>query len=82
MNTQQNGKILIETTIYVDKDGQKGIIIGNGGNMLKQIGINSRQEIERLLGEKVNLRLWVKVQHNWRSDPNFLKRIGYDKKEL
>lgn len=39
--------------------------------MLKQIGINSRKEIEHLLGEKVNLRLWVKVQHNWRSDPSF-----------
>lgn len=50
--------------------------------MLKQIGINSRKEIEHLLGEKVNLRLWVKVQHNWRSDPSFLKQIGYDKKEL
>ena len=49
---------------------------------LKALLDNSPQEIERLLGEKVNLRLWVKVQHNWRSDPNFLKRIGYDKKEL
>ena len=66
----------------MEKDGQKGIIIGKGGKMLKQIGINSRKEIEHLLGEKVNLRLWVKVQHNWRSDPSFLKLIGYDKKEL
>ena len=40
------------------------------------------KEIEDLLGERVNLRLWVKVQHNWRSDPSFLKQIGYDKKEL
>ena len=50
--------------------------------MLKQIGIAARQEIEALLGEKVNLRLWVKVQKNWRSDPVFLKSIGYNAKEL
>lgn len=82
MNQRINGKLQIEATIYVERDGQKGIIIGKGGKMLKQIGINSRKQIEDLLGEKVNLRLWVKVQRNWRSDPNFLKHIGYDKKEL
>ena len=82
MNKHQNGKLVIEATIYVERDGQKGIIIGKGGKMLKQIGINSRKEIEDLLGERVNLHLWIKVQHNWRSDPSFLKQIGYDKKEL
>lgn len=82
MNQRIKGKLQIEATIYVERDGQKGIIIGKGGKMLKQIGINSRRAIEELLGEKVNLRLWVKVQHNWRSDPSFLKLIGYDKKEL
>lgn len=82
MNQRVNGKLQIEATIYVERDGQKGIIIGKGGKMLKQIGIASRKQIEDLLGEKVNLRLWVKVQHNWRSDPSFLKQIGYDKKEL
>lgn len=82
MNQRIKGKLQIQATIYVERDGQKGIIIGKGGKMLKQIGINSRKAIEALLGEKVNLRLWVKVQHNWRSDPSFLKLIGYDKKEL
>lgn len=82
MNQRIKGKLQIEATIYVERDGQKGIIIGKGGKMLKQIGINSRKAIEALLGEKINLRLWVKVQHNWRSDPSFLKLIGYDKKEL
>lgn len=82
MNQRIKGKLQIQATIYVERDGQKGIIIGKGGKMLKQIGINSRKQIEDLLGEKVNLRLWVKVQRNWRSDQNFLKRIGYDKKEL
>lgn len=82
MNQRINGKLQVEATIYVEREGQKGIIIGKGAKMLKQIGINSRKQIEDLLGEKINLRLWVKVQHNWRSDPSFLKLIGYDKKEL
>ena len=78
----EGGKLQIEATIYVERPGQKGIIIGKKGQMLKQIGIAARQEIEALLGEKVNLRLWVKVQKNWRSDPAFLKSIGYNAKEL
>ena len=82
MNKHENNKLQIEATIYVEKNGQKGIIIGKGGKMLKQIGINSRLQIEDLLGEKVNLHLWVKVQHNWRSDPQFLRRIGYNPKDL
>ncbi|CCI87857.1 GTPase Era [Lactobacillus gigeriorum] len=82
MNQRVNGKLQIEATIYVERAGQKGIIIGKSGKMLKQIGINSRKQIESLLGEKVNLQLWVKLQKNWRSDPAFLKMIGYDKKEL
>ena len=82
MNKHENNKLQIEATIYVEKSGQKGIIIGKGGKMLKQIGINSRRQIEDLLGEKVNLHLWVKVQHNWRSDPRFLKQVGYNPKDL
>lgn len=82
MNQRVHGKLQVQATIYVEKEGQKGIIIGKGGRMLKQIGIQARKQIEELLGEKINLRLWVKVQHNWRSDPSFLKSIGYDKKEL
>ncbi|MDF7638966.1 GTPase Era [Lactobacillus sp. ESL0791] len=82
MDEHVKGKRRIEATIYVEKDGQKGIIIGRGGKMLKQIGISARKQIEDLLGERVNLQLWVKVQHNWRSDPGFLKQIGYDQKDL
>lgn len=82
MNQHENNKLQIEATIYVEKSGQKGIIIGKGGAMLKQIGIKSRKQIEELLGEKVNLKLWVKVQRNWRSDPRFLKQIGYNSKDL
>lgn len=82
MNQHENNKLQIEATIYVEKSGQKGIIIGKGGAMLKQIGIKSRKQIEKLLGEKVNLKIWVKVQRNWRSDPRFLKQIGYNSKDL
>lgn len=82
MRDHEGGKLQIEATIYVERPGQKGIIIGKKGQMLKQIGIAARQEIEALLGGKVNLRLWVKVQKNWRSDPAFLKSIGYNAKEL
>ena len=82
MRDHEGGKLQVEATIYVERPGQKGIIIGKKGQMLKQIGIAARQEIEALLGEKVNLRLWVKVQKNWRSDPVFLKSIGYNVKEL
>ena len=82
MNQHENNKLQIEATIYVEKSGQKGIIIGKGGAMLKQIGIKSRKQIEEFLGEKVNLKLWVKVQRNWRSDPRFLKQIGYNSKDL
>ena len=82
MRDHEGGKLQVEATIYVERPGQKGIIIGKKGQMLKQIGIAARQEIEALLGEKVNLRLWVKVQKNWRSDPAFLKSIGYNVKEL
>lgn len=82
MNQRINGKLQIDATIFVEKDGQKRIIIGQRGAMIKQIGMRSRKEIENLLGEKVNLKLWVKVRRNWRQDLAFLKSIGYDKKEL
>lgn len=82
MNQRINGKLQIDATIFVEKDGQKRIIIGQRGSMIKQIGMRSRKEIENLLGEKVNLKLWVKVRRNWRQDPAFLKSIGYDKKDL
>ena len=81
MNKHQNGKLVIEATIYVERDGQKGIIIGKGGKMLKQIGIDSRKEIERLLGDKVFLQLWVKVVPDWRDKSAMLKDYGYRNKD-
>jgi len=67
----------VEATIYVEKEAQKGIVIGAGGKMLKRIGERARPEIEELLGTRVFLRLWVKVQEGWRKDAAALRRFGY-----
>jgi GTP-binding protein Era len=67
----------IRMTIYVEKDSQKGILIGAGGAMLKQIGSAARQQIEALLGRTVFLDLWVKPRQNWRDDPSSLRWLGY-----
>lgn len=69
--------IVIKATIYVEKDSQKGVVIGAGGQQLKAIGTAARGEIERLLEQKVFLELWVKVLKNWRKDEAFLKKLGY-----
>jgi GTP-binding protein Era len=67
----------VEATIYVERDSQKGIIIGRGGAMLKKIGEQARPEIEMLLGTQVFLKLWVKVRADWQRDDEALKRFGY-----
>lgn len=72
----------IEATIYCEKDSHKGMIIGKKGAMLKEIGIRSRFDIERLLGSKINLQLWVKVKKDWRDSDFLLKNFGYDNKNL
>ena len=64
-------------TIYCEKESHKGIVIGKNGKMLKMIGKSSREDIEKLLGSKVNLQLWVKVEKNWRDKENKLKYFGY-----
>lgn len=67
----------VEATIYVERESQKGIIIGRGGAMLKKVGEQARPEIEMLLGTKVFLSLWVKVRPDWQTDDESLKRFGY-----
>jgi GTP-binding protein Era len=67
----------VEATIYVEKEAQKGIVIGAGGKMLKKIGERARPAIEELLETRVFLRLWVKVQEGWRKDAAALRRFGY-----
>jgi GTP-binding protein Era len=66
----------ITATIYVERDSQKGIIIGKGGAMLKQIGTLARQDAEKLLGVKVFLQLLVKVKKGWREDERSLRNFG------
>lgn len=72
----------IEATIICERDSHKGIIIGKGGSMLKKIGSAARYEIERLVENKVNLNLWVKVKKDWRDSDYMLKNFGYDEKHL
>ena len=67
----------IAATIYVERDGQKGIVIGAGGSMLKRIGAGARHEMEALFGRKVFLELHVKVRPNWRENPQFLNAVDW-----
>mgnify|MGYP001537312961 CR=1 FL=1 len=63
--------------IYVERDSQKGIIIGKGGKMLKQVGTAARKDIETFFEKKVFLELYVKVEKDWRNKENKLKSFGY-----
>ena len=76
-NDDDNNLIDIHATIYVERQSQKKIIIGHGGQMIKQIGTLARKEIVILLGQKVYLELWVKVEDDWRNKKAQLKRLGY-----
>ncbi|MBA7686802.1 GTPase Era [subsurface metagenome] len=67
----------LEAIIYVERNSQKGIVIGKNGSMLKRIGSSARKEIELFLGIKVFMRLWVKVKKDWRKDESSIKRFGY-----
>ena len=69
--------IRIRATIYVERDGQKGILIGRGGASLKKIGTAARQELEKILGTKVFLELYVKVQKNWRDNPQIVRQLDW-----
>jgi len=69
--------IFITINIYVERKGQKGIIIGKDGARLKAIGTAARIEIEQLLGTKVFLELWVKVSKDWRSNNRMLSELGF-----
>ncbi|MCL4537341.1 MAG: GTPase Era [Nitrospirae bacterium] len=74
---REDGVVFIQANIYVEREGQKGIIIGKGGARLKTIGTNARLEIEKLLGTKVFLELWVKIKKDWRSSERILKELGF-----
>lgn len=75
---KKKGKVThIDATIICERDSHKGIIIGKQGNMLKKIGSTARYEIEQLLGNQVNLKLWVKVKKDWRDSEYLMKNFGY-----
>jgi len=75
---REDGVIEIDATILVERDSQKAIVIGRGGGLLKQVGIEARADLERLLGTRVFLTLWVKVRPGWRDDERILRELGLD----
>jgi GTP-binding protein Era len=75
---REGGAVYIAANIFVEKDSQKGIIIGKKGRMLREIGSAARQEIERMVSSQIYLDLWVKVCKDWRRDEAKLRRMGYD----
>lgn len=74
---ENEGKIRVAATIIVERDSQKGIVIGKRGALLKEVGIRARKDIEMLLGSKVYLELWVKVQKDWRNKSTHLRDFGF-----
>ncbi|MFB1050782.1 GTPase Era [Paraliobacillus sp. JSM ZJ581] len=78
---KENEKVRIQATIVVERNSQKGIVIGKQGTMLKQIGTKARKDIESLLGTKIFLELWVKVQKDWRNRSQLLQAYGFSEEE-
>ncbi|WP_196593259.1 GTPase Era [Pectinatus sottacetonis] len=78
MATRKNNDVYIRATIYVERESQKKIVIGTKGALLKQIGAAARTEIEKLLGSKIYLDLWVKVKKDWRDRERLLKEFGFN----
>lgn len=74
---EERDMVDVAATIIVDRDSQKGIVIGKKGALLKEIGTKARRDIEMLLGSKVFLELWVKVQKDWRNKPGHLREFGF-----
>jgi GTPase len=76
---KNTGKLIdISAIIWVEREGQKAIVIGKGGEKLKRIGTLARKDIEKLLGQKVFLRLWVKLKSDWTDSDRALKTLGYE----
>ena len=74
---REAGKDFIKAIIFVERDSQKGIIIGENGKAIKRVGVIAREEIEKQIGRKVYLELWVKVMEKWRKDKSKLYKLGY-----
>ena len=70
--------IHIGCEIYVEKETQKGILIGHKGEALKKVGIRSRKKLQTFFEKKINIEIFVKVLKNWRNNKNYLKKFGYN----
>ncbi|MCL6634698.1 MAG: GTPase Era [Peptococcaceae bacterium] len=81
LQERPNGVVAVRAVVYTEKESQKGILIGKGGQMLKKIGQLAREEMENLLGSKVYLELWVKVRPDWRNKEAQLRNLGYSDRE-
>lgn len=78
---RRRGNLIVHATIYVEREGQKGIIIGKKGEMLKHVGIDARRDLERIFGCKVYLELEVRVKAHWREDAREIRRMGYSSED-
>ncbi len=76
---REEGVIYIAANVFVERESQKGIVIGRGGRMIRRIGSDAREAVERLVGGRVYLDLWVKVREGWREDERELRRLGFDR---
>jgi len=74
---REDGLLEIDAVIWVERPGQKAIVIGKGGRQLKTIGREAREDMERLFGHKVFLQLWVRVREGWSDDLRALRSLGY-----
>ena len=78
---ETDGSIYIKALIYVERDSQKGIIIGHEGMALKRVATDARRELEKFFGKKIFLEIYVKVDKDWRNSDRQLRRFGYDQKD-
>lgn len=81
IKSRDNDMVYVRAVIFLERDSQKGIIVGKKGLMLKKIGELARTDIENLMGSKIYLDLWVKVKKDWRNKDNILRNLGYDLRE-
>lgn len=79
---ESDDKLIVHAAIYTERQSQKAIIIGKQGQMIKRIGTAARRDIEELLGEKIYLKLWVRVKENWRNREGALHNFGYDMEDF
>lgn len=78
ITTRPNDDLYVRAVIYVERESQKGIVIGAGGQLLKEIGRQAREDVQSLLGSKIYLDLWVKVKKDWRNREGILRSFGYE----